>query len=97
MSVISDETTDLLIGFLYNTDWTLLSDDGLTGGQLIAYATLRSNMKSIIAIVTSYADEDLSIVITAAFVTYDDMQMRFADFTSNMTAFQSALTTLIGA
>jgi hypothetical protein len=96
MSVISDEVTGIFVGFLYTTDWNLLSDSGLTTDQLAAYATLRANLNTVTANATAYTDDNLTTALTASLAAYTDMEMRYPDFTDNMTAFQSALTTLIG-
>lgn len=91
MDDIQTEMTSILSNVLYYCDWTLLSDNGLSGGQLSAYTTLRASIHSVIANILTYNDTQLLAVIPTANNAASDASNRCQDFTTNMTALQTAL------
>lgn len=94
MDTIQSQIAAVLNTFLYYCDWVMLSDNGLSGGQLTAYTNLRTTMRTNIANIETYTDNQLNALVPTILSAMTDLPMRPADFTSNITELQTALSGL---
>ena len=94
MDTIQGQIAAILNTFLYYCDWVMLSDNGLSGGQLTPYTNLRTTMRTNIANIGTYTDDQLNALVPTVLAALTDLPNRPADFTTNMTALQTALSAL---
>lgn len=83
-----------LLNSMYLSDWAMLSDSGLAGGELAAYTTLRASIKASIAAINTYNQSELESLRDALANALPDMNDRPLAFTSNMTELQTVLSGL---
>lgn len=91
MDNLQTEVVGILNNLLYYCDWVMLSDNGLAGAELTNYTNLRTSMRTTIANIMTYTDQQLNQITSSMMAAISDMSNRVMAFTANMTALQTSL------